>query len=499
MGILFCLGGPKSPQSAWSTVIDSLVDHYPSGRLGLLALDSGEEGANMGEADPALYSDRLSLESALASRSTMEAVTAVDSLRNSPRYEELRFVALKLLNRKDLSGTFRFIDREVALHGSLLALADILLRRRPKLIVFAVTPHEFLPYLLMQMAEHLGSRVLFFQPCPITPAMIARTTLREVVEAPGSTVGESPVSDQLRATARQQLGLLLRQKDPRYIELQRTRDLAVRRPLRRVAAFLPILSWLFRERFPEAVHFSGHARAAGFMQRLASTVITRSLQQTLQRRANAVGTDSPAVENRFVVFALHYEPERTSLPEGLPVAFQGEALVALRAQIPADVTLVVKEHYSQQSTALRGFAGRSPDFYKFVESMPNTQFAPLSELLSDLVQRSEAVFTLTGTIAIEAVLKGTPVGYFGSPWWGGLPGTHLIEGDIDLEAIKSLPMPSVDEVFDFFDRLIASTMIPGIASERPSVVERKLGPLPDGFFEAEAAAIVEVIRQVSRE
>jgi hypothetical protein len=44
--------------------------------------------------------------------------------------------------------------------------------------------------------------------------------------------------------------------------------------------------------------------------------------------------------------------------------------------------------------------------------------------------------------------------------------------------------------------LVGESMIPGIASERPEVVERKLGRLPDDFFHHEALGLLEAIRQV---
>ena len=496
MGILFCLTAKQIRENAWPSVVDALSAEQSPSPLGILSFGNGSSEPGPQPNDARLYEDFLSLDSSLTAPKTVQALALYDQFRVSPEYQEVRFIAIKLLNRADLSGTFRFLDREVIVQSVLVDLFEILRSRQPDLVVFEVTPHEFLPYLLMSAANFLGVKVLFFQPCPITPAMVPLTGLRDVVRLKKSTVATTVIAEPLLATARAELEKLVNQSDPRYIELQRARDAKVRKPAKRIFAVWQSLRWLLRERFPESVNFSGHQGGGLVLRNLGTVMLTRSLQRALGGRVNRLGRGWSGPPDDYVVFALHYEPERTSLPEGLPIVFQGDAVASLRVNVPHAVAVVVKEHYSQQSAALRGFAGRSPDFYDFVEHLPNTYFAPTSERLSDLVGAARAVFTLTGTVAIESVLKGTPVGYWGSPWWAGLPGTLRLQPAEDFAALGKLAMPTVDEVFEFFDQLVGDVMIPGIASEKPEVVERKLGRLPDGFFHHEALGLLEAIRQV---
>jgi hypothetical protein len=195
----------------------------------------------------------------------------------------------------------------------------------------------------------------------------------------------------------------------------------------------------------------------------------------------------------YSVFALHYEPERTSLPEGLPIDFQADAVLKARGLIPEASLLVVKEHYSQQTSALRGFTGRSPLFYDLVESFPNTVFANTTDRLSELVVGAQCVFTLTGTIAIEAVLRGVPVAYFGNPWWSGLPGTVRFDKGVTFEDVVGQTIPSEGEVVSFLEDLTQNHMIPGSASESVETIEKRLGPLPKSFFEAEARSIIDCV------
>jgi hypothetical protein len=172
----------------------------------------------------------------------------------------------------------------------------------------------------------------------------------------------------------------------------------------------------------------------------------------------------------------------------LPVDSQLDALLYIRTLVPAGEKVWVKEHYSQQSSALRGFLGRSPLVYQLIAKMPKTDFAPIGANLVDLVRSARAVFTLTGTIAIEGSLMGVPVYYFGDPWWSGLPGTARV----DFRRPKGFP-PVIDgakaDVAGFLEDKVMTCMVPGLAGEAVAAIERRLGPLPVGLKEAELSAI----------
>jgi hypothetical protein len=397
------------------------------------------------------------------------------------------------LNRKDLTGTLRFLEREVMLAGTVSLVLKLLDEERPNLIAFPVTPHEFLNYVLWASATWRGIPVLFFQPSPIAPAMMPRTSLDAAFNPPEARVSSSSVKADVIKVARERLDILVNGLDPAYMQIQQSRDKKVNSLWHKALAFRASVRWLFSERFPESIDLSGHAHNHGIFTRALKVLLSRSLQGALSKRVNDVGLDVvPSLP--YCLFALHYEPERTSLPEGLPIDFQADALITARALIPEASTLVVKEHYSQQTSALRGFLGRSPLFYDLIQSFHNTMFARTSGRLSELVDDAQCVFTLTGTVAIEAVLRGVPVAYFGSPWWEGLPGTLRLGDEVTFDDIVSQVMPSRDDVFAFFDDLTLNRMIPGVASESIDTVEKRLGPLPDGFFDAEARAIADCIR-----
>ena len=422
----------------------------------------------------------FSINGAMSWRPSLEAMNQMVRFQSSPGFGSVRFLALKMLNRVDFTGTFRLLEREVIVHSAILAALDLLLRKQPSLVVFRVTPHEFPQYIVSEVAKYLELEVLHFQPCSIAPVMIPRYSSGKRFEPAQGFPHQSTESKFILETARTQLRALQEAQSPTYMVLQRRRDHALQSFRNRLRAVAQSIGWIFRDRFPTSVDFSGHSNPQSLAARFLKVLLTRSLQRNLTQAIRRLGKDSPPAKP-FALLALHYEPERTSLPDGLPIEFQADAVLQARAFLPPGVQLVVKEHYSQQSSALRGFLGRSPLFYDLVEGLPGTSFIGYSEKLTSLVSEAACVFTLTGTIAIEAVLKGTPVFYFGTPWWEGLPGAFRIDELASFDDLEAETVPEPGEILLFVEDLVLRRAVPGFASEAHETMVKRFGDVPESY------------------
>jgi len=103
------------------------------------------------------------------------------------------------------------------------------------------------------------------------------------------------------------------------------------------------------------------------------------------------------------------------------------------------------------------------------------------------------VFTLTGTIAIEAVGRGIPVGFFGLPWWEGMPGAVRIDDGTSFGDISRVVLPSRNDLLTFLRDLVGTEMVAGIASEDPSDYQLRQGEHSLEFWaEAQEAVFCEV-------
>ena len=102
---------------------------------------------------------------------------------------------------------------------------------------------------------------------------------------------------------------------------------------------------------------------------------------------------------KSVFFGMHYQPEQTTLVQGLWFANQISLIEDISKSLPLGYTLVVKEHPWGR--------GNRPSWqYRHLASFYNVMLvdAPSKEL----IKNSDAVISISGTIAIESVILEKP-------------------------------------------------------------------------------------------
>lgn len=101
----------------------------------------------------------------------------------------------------------------------------------------------------------------------------------------------------------------------------------------------------------------------------------------------------------FVLYALHKQPESSIDVIGRYYEDQARLIGALWRSLPSGWWLYVKEH----SNAV---GDRSPGFYHRLRKLPNVEILDEKASAKQLIEASQAVFTVSGTIAYEAALLG---------------------------------------------------------------------------------------------
>jgi hypothetical protein len=138
------------------------------------------------------------------------------------------------------------------------------------------------------------------------------------------------------------------------------------------------------------------------------------------------------IDGSYVVFFLHYQPERTSLPEAYGFTEQTIAILAIRAALPDHIKIIVKEHPST-FTNMCAPKHRHPSFYNDVLAIYNVQLADISISSFQLIDNAIASVTLTGTVGVESLLRGRPTVYMGVPIIRDTLGVHGYENVIELK------------------------------------------------------------------
>lgn len=200
--------------------------------------------------------------------------------------------------------------------------------------------------------------------------------------------------------------------------------------------------------------------------------------------------------DRFWLMLLHYEPEKSTNPDGGENRDQLAFIRAVARQLPSDTMLVIREHPAQFTLSKVGFAGRHPSFYEEVASVSGVLVADPSISNWELLDRSLLVFTVTGTIGLEALVTGRPVVHAGLPWYRGLPGTfHARDLSVISDTIElALASPPVGDVSELLASAIGDGALEAVIT--PGVVR-----LYEGLgwqVKQDSASVAEVIAQFLR-
>ena len=134
----------------------------------------------------------------------------------------------------------------------------------------------------------------------------------------------------------------------------------------------------------------------------------------------------------YVLLALHYQPERSTLPLG--GVFGDQLLIAklLSRHLPEGWTLLVKEHPWQLHPYSKGHLQRDEAFYSDLNALSNVQLMAPDIDTKQLLDESSCVATISGSIGWQALTRNKPILLFGAAWYRFCRGVFEIKSTDDL-------------------------------------------------------------------
>ncbi|HXG87658.1 MAG TPA: hypothetical protein VNJ02_04915 [Vicinamibacterales bacterium] len=155
----------------------------------------------------------------------------------------------------------------------------------------------------------------------------------------------------------------------------------------------------------------------------------RAMFKSYTRVSSIVSLDVP-----FVYVPLHFQPERTTSSLGGVFADQYLLVDLIARSMPEGWKVYVKEHPSQFYPPFAGERSRHQDLYRDLAQIPRVHLVSLSVSTFELIDRSRAVATVTGTAGWEAVLRGRPALVVGNPWYRYCDGVFSVSTESSLRA-----------------------------------------------------------------
>jgi hypothetical protein len=374
----------------------------------------------------------------------------------SERWSTIKDIVKMMFNRQNALGQWRNLDMDAAI----MNIYTNLYRMWPKgpidIFLFTETPHTPVDYIIYEICKLKKIPTLMLHQHNITAVCLFKWD----IGGKSIRLKNSYLSNELESKIKERLNNHfedLRSK-PHFetwymknFNEQSSKKLTLQ--LKKFKfSIMEIQGNLRKKRQSRSVYRSFNGIPPRLLDPIrAQLVKTKMRNKLIENFYKNCDTDFP--EN-FVLFPLHYEPERTTVPDGGLYYDQMKALMALRNSLDSSIPILVKEHSLTFSTVLTGEMGRSSYFYDFVKSLPNTYLIDYKLNTRKLLKEARLVATVCGSVLYEAVALGTPAIMFGHSWFEGAPGIYHFN---DLKEIKLDELTAnYEEMMEYFNSQISN-------------------------------------------
>lgn len=162
--------------------------------------------------------------------------------------------------------------------------------------------------------------------------------------------------------------------------------------------------------------FQSHHPWIDVLNRLA-----RNLARRMRLKSIESLYESAVAGESYYLYPLHYHPESSTSVLSPSYVDELNVVKNIAFSLPLGTMLYVKDHPNAA-------AFKSRDFYRKLASLPNVRLLSYRDPVTDLIENSNGVITLTSTMGFEALLKGIPVYTLGRVFYDTHPMCFDVKG-----------------------------------------------------------------------
>ena len=203
---------------------------------------------------------------------------------------------------------------------------------------------------------------------------------------------------------------------------------------------------------------------------------------------------------KYICMFLQYQPEQTTLPDGGLFVHQLFAIQMLYSAVSSlGISLVIREHPATFESVF-GPKWRPKNFYKSIKSIgSNIYFDNINSDPFSLIENSVAVSSITGSVLLEALLRGKPAVAFGKHALRGLSTPAFVDrfaDEIELrEKIVQASGVSSQSIIDDVEKYLHEVYPATIGADR--YLGNEAMSL-EALRESRNDALLQVVEQLSR-
>jgi len=395
----------------------------------------------------------------------------------SRKYHYVKEICIKMMDREDLVGNFRNIDRECFFNYWLIVVQEKLKKHKPDFLLMSESPHSFLQYLIYEVCKFKRIPIFSFgQITKFAPVLYLRKGIEGKPEKIQETRKDLALHRKIIERAKNEINKEIKNRGivgAKIMEYQIFHDNERRRIKNRIKKGARSLVKKTTQIIPQRYSHRFRKSRDTILQELDRRLYTGTgyRWQNIEKTQSKIWKElkysydthaTNTIPAKYIYLTLHYEPERNSCPDGLEYHEQVKIIKILRRIAPTDVTILVKEHPSQFLSSRMGYQGRSPFFYEYVSKIEGVQFVTINNKSEKLIQDSLFTASIGGTSAIESSFQGKIALVFGNPWFIGCPNIIKYDESVIYTDILNYKIYSQKKIVQWIENFIDEFGIPGV-------------------------------------
>ena len=371
-------------------------------------------------------------------------------------------VAMSLLDRNDSnSNSFSYKERLFFCYDRLNYWISIINQFSIKTILFEEEPHQCSDYILYKVAKHLGVKTILFvrtiSDLGVIPTYEFEKPNNKLIQTYQKNIAY--LSQRNKIDLDPKLDVYLRKLQGNYAQVLEehlwdqvdtykeifqngTTYLSIlfkygKKIIERLSNLTPVN---FESDQKEKNHLfsSSNLSFSKYQYYKLKTIIKKKRLYTEYKSMTISPKD---LKSDYILCALQYQPEKSTCPLGGKFNDQLLMIKAIRANLPEDIRIYVKEHPSQfiYDYARYGEYYRNREYYQSILDIENVFLMDMRTNIFDLIDDSLFIASVTGTTCLEAVNRKKPALCFGHSWMNGCEGIYEVLSNSNLaKAINSI-------------------------------------------------------------
>ena len=351
------------------------------------------------------------------------------------KYLKYEKISLKMMDRMDYNRySFNYSERVQLYYNILEFILNSFNEYKPKKIIFGESPHSIYHYLIYAVAIESNIKILRLSPTYIYGYTFLTSSIEDI---PLYIQKEYDKAKKLE-TIDLKVEKYFKKTNDKYIKgkpyymdeiiknNQKSNTYKILKSLTKSIRYFinnkPRYNDYKMRDYSIMDTFSNQQLAKGILN---GTLFKINLEKEYNKYVIKT-LDNFNLNDKFIYFPLHYQPERTTSPEGNFFSDQYLAINMLSQASNGKFKIYIKEHLSQFFQKYEGEQGRTSDFYQQLSLLDNIVFIDKNVESFDLIDHSLSVATITGTAGFESVIRGKPAIVFGYPWYLNCEGVFQV-------------------------------------------------------------------------